>query len=284
MKPRNFHRAFALSELLLILALIAILAAMLFPTFTRARQDAARANCRSNLHEIGLAWLQYARDSDDTMMRFSQDAPCALCVAPTDSAATSAASIAATPPPAAPVIYWWGSQQGDNYDTSRSPLRSYLAPDKPYSCPAFARADGSDELELASYGYNAGTLSPTCYGLAPGFAPTPIPAKLSALADAARTVAFADAAQLNAQGELRPSTYLSNPRSDFPNFHARHDGTGNVLFCDGHIAAISPVYRAAEFKTYAGLSATALRNNHLGDIDEDGDLKTSEFFNGKGKS
>ncbi len=287
MKPRNFRSAFALSELLLILALLAILAALALPAFVRARQDAARANCRSNLHEIGLAWLQYARDSDNTMMRFSQDAPCDSCLDPTSAASTSAASTSAASTFAAstpaPVIYWWGARQGDKYDSARSPLRPYLAGDKSYSCPAFARADGGDAPGLASYGYNAGALSPTRYGPAPDFTPTPIAAKLSALADAARTVAFADAAQLNSKGALRPSTYLSNPRSDFPNFHARHEEMGHALFCDGHIAAIAPVYRANGFKTYAGLTATALRDNHLGDVDEDGDLATSELFNGKGK-
>ena len=276
MKSRHSRAAFALSELLCVLAILAVLAAIAFPAFLRARQNAARANCQSNLKQIGVAWLQYARDSDGTMMRFSQEAPCDLCVEP-----TGVASIAATSPPTAPVIYWWGTQKADKYDASQSSLRPYLARGN-YSCPAFARANGG-ELGLASYGYNAGTLSPTRYGPAPTFAPTPIAAKLSALADAARTVAFADAAQLNSKSALRPSTYLSSPRSDFPNFHARHENAGNVLFCDGHVKAMRPIYRPAEFKTYAGLTAKALRNNHLGDIDDDGILTTGELFNGKGK-
>ena len=281
MKPNHNISAFALSELLCVLAILAILAAILFPAFSRARQSSARTNCQSNLHAIGAAWLQYARDSDNTMMRFSQDAPCDLCVAP-KSSLFSADPIAATPTPSAPVIYWWGTQKGDKYDATQSLLRPYLAKNKSYSCPAFARAN-SGELGLASYGYNAGTLSPTRYGPAPAFAPTPRPAKLSALADPARTVAFADSAQLNAKGALRPSTYLSSPRSDFPNFHARHLETGNVLFCDGHVALMAPIYRAGAFATYAGLTAMALRGNHLGDIDDDGDLNTGELFNGKGK-
>ena len=282
MKTRNSHAAFALSELIVVCAMLAILAAILFPAFSRARQNAARTSCQSNLHQIGAAWLQYARDSDNTMMRFSQDAPCTLCVAP-KSSLLSAASTPATSEPTAPIIYWWGSQKSDKYDASQSLLRPYLAKGKSYSCPAFARADGGSALGLASYGYNAGTLSPTRYGPAPAFSPTPRPAKLSALADAARTVAFADAAQLNAKGKLRPSTYLSSPRSDFPNFHARHAGAGNVLFCDGHVALMRPTFRSGDFATYAGLTAMALRGNHLGDIDEDGDLNTSELFNGTGK-
>ena len=271
------HSAFTLTELIIILAAFAMLAAILFPAFSRARENAARTNCQSNLKQIGAAWLQYARDSDNTMMRFSTEAPCDLCVDPQADNAKTAAPTAATA-----TIYWWGTQKGDQYDASQSSLQSYLTKGKSYSCPAFATMKGS-KLGLASYGYNAGTLSPTRYGPAPAFAPTPRPAKLSSLGDAARTVAFADAAQLNSKGELRPSTYLSSPRSDFPNFHARHEGAGNVLFCDGHVKAMRPIYRPSGFATYAGLTAQTLRANHLGDIDQDGDLTTGELFNGKGK-
>ena len=273
MKSRNLRSAFVFSELIVVLAALAVLAAILFPTFSRARRNAARNNCQSNLHQIGLAWLQYARDSDGTMMRFSTDAPCDLCVAPNSAVPTAAPQ----------TLYWWGSQRGDEYDASQSLLRPYLADNKPYSCPSFARASGGGELGLASYGYNAGTLSPTRYGPAPTFAPSPRPVKLSALAHAARTVAFADGAQLNSKGLLWPSTYLSKPSDDYPNFHARHAGAGNVLFCDGHIETLRPVYRPSEFATYAGLTSKALRSNHLGDIDADGDLSTNELFNGKGK-
>ena len=275
MKSRSPHAAFAPSELIVVIAIISILAAMLFPAFTRARQNASRANCQSNLKQIGVAWLQYARDSDNTMMRFSQDAPCALCVAPTGDAPTGAT------PPTTSTVYWWGTQKDDKYDASQNLLRAYLAGGKSYSCPAFATMKGG-ELGLASYGYNAGTLSPTRYGPAPAFAPTPRPVKLSSLADAARTIAFADAAQLNAKGQLRPSTYLSKPSADYPNFHARHEGAGNGLFCDGHVQLMPPIYRSGNVG-YLKTPAQKLRANHLGDMDGDGDLKTNELFNGKGK-
>ena len=276
MKLTHKHLAFTLTELIFILAAISVLAAILFPVFNRARENARRANCQSNLKGIGAAWLQYARDSDGTPMRFSQDALCELCVDP--KTATPLAATAAT----TTTVYWWGTQEADKYDASQSLLRPYLKRGNPYSCPAFATMKGG-ELGLASYGYNAGTLSPTSYGPEPDFAQTARPMKLSALGDAARTVAFADAAQLNKKEQLRPSTYLSTPRAEFPNFHARHEGAGNVLFCDGHIKLMRPIYRPDGFATYAGLAAKTLRANHLGDLDDDGDLTTSELFNGKGK-
>lgn len=53
---------FTLIELLVVIAIIAILAAILFPVFARARQMAYKASCASNLHQLGLAFAQYATD------------------------------------------------------------------------------------------------------------------------------------------------------------------------------------------------------------------------------
>src|SRR5674476_740693 len=66
-QPARVKRGFTLIELLVVIAIIAILAAILFPVFAKARENARRASCSSNLKQIGLGIMQYTQDNDESM-------------------------------------------------------------------------------------------------------------------------------------------------------------------------------------------------------------------------
>ena len=64
---KSAFSAFTLIELLVVIAIIAILAAILFPAFARARENARKISCLSNMKQIGLGIMQYSQDYDEKL-------------------------------------------------------------------------------------------------------------------------------------------------------------------------------------------------------------------------
>lgn len=60
---RAHRRAFTLIELLTVIAIIGILAAILIPTVAAVRKKARKAECASNLHQLGMAINLYTNDN-----------------------------------------------------------------------------------------------------------------------------------------------------------------------------------------------------------------------------
>lgn len=56
---------FTLIELLVVVAIVGIVAALLFPVFSRSRENARRASCQSNLKQVALGLKMYTQDYDN---------------------------------------------------------------------------------------------------------------------------------------------------------------------------------------------------------------------------
>src|SRR5579863_9093732 len=74
-QPATEECAFTLVELLVVMAIIAILAALLLPALARAKEQARWANCAGNLRQLQICWHMYPDDNAD-------------CLTPNDSIAT----------------------------------------------------------------------------------------------------------------------------------------------------------------------------------------------------
>ena len=63
-EQRVQQTAFTLIELIVVVAIIAILISLLLPALAKAKNEAKRTNCKSNLRQIGLAFAMYRGDHD----------------------------------------------------------------------------------------------------------------------------------------------------------------------------------------------------------------------------
>ena len=268
---RVSRRAFTLIEVLVVIAIIAILAAILFPVFQNVRENARRTSCASNLNQIGLACAMYTQEYDEKVVPYQLGGPAAGAYAD-----------------------WWALRDASGaYHQEQGLLQPYLKSAPIQACPDLDTT-APENKGLTGYGYNSDYLSPYATSSNSGCAAQDgygycldangnyytASVALAQINAPSRTVQMADGAQFVSPGHFKADPFLSAPGDGFPTFHARHNGTGNVLWVDGHVKAVRPVYRAGDFGY--GYHAQDFTPLHLGDIDEDGDLTTDELFNGKG--
>ncbi len=121
----NRKQGFTLIELLVVIAIIAILASILFPVFARARENARRSTCQSNLKQIGLAFMQYSQDYDETFPLYSRSGP-----GPWDRVISPYAGVKSEPNSRNTSIYRCPSDPYARVDSGNEgiPTRSYAMP------------------------------------------------------------------------------------------------------------------------------------------------------------
>jgi len=204
----RIEQGFTLIELLVVIAIIAILASILFPVFARARENARRTSCASNLKQLGLGWLQYAQDYDEKLPPVKT---CTSAVATCDSTKQ----------------YW--------YSTATTPglLDPYVKSAQLFVCP-------SSSSNSISYGYNRRGFALYPGYSSDGFNTSKAVSTLGMIDQPTFKIVMADS--------YASRYYIYNDATDPQDgtvatygIYPDHLGTGNVLWADGHVKAVKPL-------------------------------------------
>ena len=233
-QKNGFTNAFTLVELLVVIAIIAILAAILFPVFGRARENARRSSCQSNLKQIGLGALQYLQDYDETVFSSLYGVG--------DSSATNYKWMDA-------IFPYVKSEQIFTCPSDSASNRNYIFHAKPE-----ANTGTLAGKNYGSYGLNGAYGSDTNDEYRPPRSGNGVFIKASQFADPSGTVWVTDnnngispvdpgGSSGGAQGffwsapSANPTITNTTPKQ-LQNIVQRHLDTTNVLFVDGHVKAL----------------------------------------------
>ena len=219
------RRGFTLIELLVVIAIIALLAAILFPVFARARENARKSSCLSNLKQLGLGMAQYTQDYDEMITRG-----------------------------------WYGSGNGgsdaiDKYKWQDA-IFPYVKSEQLYNCPSHTLNTKYKFRNGTNYGSYAG--STAYWGQAnPG---GPMLKTLPDIEDVSGTILICEG---NGNFEIAWQDVAANPTANesveppiFNEARARHLQMCNVAFCDGHV-------KSMKVSTMAQLSTNPSYPNYL---------------------
>lgn len=252
----RFRCGFTLIELLVVVAIIMLLAAMLFPVLTSAKSAAQKTKCASQLKQLATSALMYV---DDNNSRFVPAAP----------------DINA---PGGGLKRWHGTRKTRTapFDSKSGPLWAYMAkcgglkecPSTPWYSKDASKRDGF-EVGCGGYGYNysyiGGTYDKNAYPLCAKIAAT-----TSDIRVPSKTVMFTDAAIPSASTQNRglhlmeysfcepPYRVFIGLQSDrpSPSINFRHNGSTTVAWCDGHVSSEKMSFTNTDTNAYGADNRT----------------------------
>ena len=225
-KDSRNARGFTLIELLVVIAIIAILAAILFPVFARARENARRASCQSNLKQIGLGILQYTQDYDEkyptALLGYSTTTSPGPYVLQTDTSLPGSRFLSSD---TGAGVGKWVSWMDATFPYVKS-LQIFV-------CPSQATA-----ADISGYGYST-AISGVYRNLYTGVGTAGIPMSLSEVQQPARAVMVMDFADPEGKASVANpyswNGYVNNADNTVKARVTPHLEGGNICFADGHV-------------------------------------------------
>lgn len=224
---------FTLVELLTVIAIIALLAAILFPVFAEARGSARNTSDLSNLRQIGVALMLYVQDHDERYV-------------PVGSWNDPSVTPYTNPDAPAPGILWqgWGLRLLP-YVKSRDIFHSPWMPDKAtwWTGPC-ATSNGMKLTNTYQYNWFLGRdgsypfdFGDDMYTHTPNGLPLTTPVSMAEVSSPAGTVAFTLNQATSPYGNEFGCSWNTLESSDFDNklrWRAIFHSGGNLAFADGH--------------------------------------------------